>query len=64
MLLRELHSVATWIADVRVRHRTYSQAIKVELQALTMEQAKRMLQAQYGKDSQILSIKFFISVIH
>lgn len=59
MLLRELkiNDFEVWEVDVRVRHRTYSQAIKVKISARNMQEARRLAAAQYGKDSTIIAVR-------
>jgi|TARA_B100000497_G_C7385864_1_gene246544 hypothetical protein len=59
MLLRELQTknFIIFVADVRVRHRNYSQAIKVQISARNIQEARKQLEATYGKDATIIGLK-------
>lgn len=59
MLLRELKQTGfiLFSANVQVRHRYYSQWIPVQISARSTQEAKQMLQAQYGKDAKITGLR-------
>lgn len=59
MLLRELRQTKFFIfdANVQIRHRTYSQWIPVQISARSSQEAKQMLQAQYGNDAKISGLR-------
>lgn len=59
MLLRELQNknFDIFVADVRVRHKYYSQAIKVQISARNIQEARKQLLATYGKDATIIGLK-------
>lgn len=59
MLLRELkqNTFTVFNAHVQVRHKNYSQWIPVQISARSTQEAKQMLQAQYGKDSKITGLR-------
>lgn len=59
MLLRELKSTNFFVftANVKVRQRNYSQWIPVQVSARNMQEAKRLIQAQYGVDSMITGLR-------
>lgn len=59
MLLRELKSTNFFVftANVKVRHRNYSQWIPVQVSARNMQEAKKLIQAQYGVDSMITGLR-------
>ena len=59
MLLREIKSTNFFVftANVKVRQRNYSQWIPVQVSARTMQEAKKLIQAQYGVDSMITGIR-------
>jgi hypothetical protein len=59
MLLRELkqNSFILFDANVQVRHQTYSQWIPVQISARSSQEAKKMLQAQYGVDAKISGLR-------
>lgn len=60
MLLRELKSVGEFIiftANVRVRQYNYSQWIPVQISARNTQEAKKLIQAQYGVDSMITGLR-------
>ena len=59
MLLRELKQsqFTLFDANVQIRQRTYSQWIPVQVSARSAQEAKKMLQAQYGKDAKITGLR-------
>jgi len=59
MLLRELKQTQfhIFVANVRVRTKFYSQWIPVQVSAGTMQEAKRIIQAQYGVESAITGLR-------
>lgn len=59
MLLRELKQTGFFVfdANVQVRHQTYSQWIPVQISARSTQEAKKMLQAQYGPDAKITGLR-------
>ena len=59
MLLRELQTknLIIFVADVRVRHRNYSQAIRVQISPRNIQEARKQLEATYGKDATIIGLK-------
>lgn len=59
MLLRELKSTdfTIFTANVQVKHRFYSQTIPINISARTTQEAKKMLQAQYGLDAAISGLR-------
>jgi hypothetical protein len=60
MLLRELDQkggFSIFTANVRVKQRYYSQWIPVQVSARNMQEAKKLIQAQYGPDATINGIR-------
>jgi|TARA_B110000977_G_C10856559_1_gene407966 hypothetical protein len=59
MLIRELkqNNFYVFSANVQVRQRNYSQWIPVQISARSTQEAKKMLQAQYGTDSKISGLR-------
>lgn len=59
MLLREIKSIdfTVFIANVQVKHRFYSQIIPVNISARSTQEARKMLQAQYGADAVITGLR-------
>ena len=60
MLLRELDQktgFSIFTANVRVKQRYYSQWIPVQVSARNMQEAKKIIQAQYGPDAIINGIR-------
>ena len=59
MLLRELKqsNYIVFDANVQVRQRNYSQWIPVQISARSAQEAKKMLQAQYGPDAKITGLR-------
>jgi hypothetical protein len=59
MLLREIKSTdfIIFTANVQVRNRFYSQTIPVNISARSTQEARKMLQAQYGSDSIISGLR-------
>lgn len=59
MLLREIKSTdfTIFAANVQVKHRFYSQTIPVQISARSTQEAKKMLQAQYGADAVISGLR-------
>ena len=59
MLLRELKQTQFFIftANVKVRSKFYSQWIPVQVSARTMQEARRIIQVQYGVDSAITGLR-------
>jgi len=59
MLLREFKKdlFSIWIANVRVRMRTYTQWIPVQVSARNNREAKNIIYAQYGKDAAITDLR-------
>ena len=59
MLLRELKQTEfqNFSADVKIKHNYYSQVIPVQISARNTQEAKKLLQAQYGKDAVITSLR-------
>ncbi len=59
MLLRELKSTdfTIFIANVQVKHKFYSQTIPVNISARSQQEARKLLQTQYGKDSVISGLR-------
>lgn len=60
MLLRELKQTdlfSLFTANVRVRQQYYSQWIPVQVSARNTQEAKAIIQAQYGKDSAITGLR-------
>ena len=46
-----------FVADLRIRQKFYSQAIKVQTNARNAIEAKKQIMAQYGPDTKILYIR-------
>lgn len=59
MLLRELKQTgfSVFDAQVQVRQKSYSQWIPVQISARSTQEAKKMLQAQYGPDAKITGLR-------
>ena len=59
MLIREMKSSGflMFTADVKIKHTHYSQIIPVKISARNVQEARRLLQAQYGKDSVITGLR-------
>ena len=59
MLLREVKLTQFYIfaANVRVRSKFYSQIIPIQISARNTQEAKKIIQAQYGMDSQITGLR-------
>ncbi len=60
MRLRETFKAPAFhlfVADLRIRQKYYSQAIKVQAQARNAIEAKKQLMAQYGPETKIISIR-------
>jgi hypothetical protein len=59
MLIRELkqNNFYVFSANVQVRQRNNSQWIPVQISARSTQEAKKMLQAQYGTDSKISGLR-------
>lgn len=59
MLLREIKQTQFHIftANVKVRSKFYSQIIQIQISARNTQEAKRLIQAQYGTDTQITGLR-------
>ena len=59
MLLREFTrpEFIVWEAHIRVRNRTYSQAIKIKITARTKQEAHKLIKAQYGPTTQLIYVR-------
>lgn len=59
MLLRELKQTnfENFSADVKIKHKFYSQVIPVQISARNQQEARKLLQAQYGKDAVITGLR-------
>lgn len=60
MLLREIKQKSnfeTFIADVKIKQPFYSQIIPVTISARNQQEARKLLQAQYGKDATITGLR-------
>lgn len=60
MLLRELKQQSTFnifIARVKVPAPNYSQWIEVQISAKNMQEAKKLLLAQYGKNALVTALR-------
>jgi hypothetical protein len=59
MILREIRnqSFDTFRADVRIKHKFYSQIVPVIISAKNAQEAKKLLQAQYGASAVVMGIR-------
>ena len=60
MLLRELKQAdlfSLFTANVKVRQAFYSQWIPVQVSARNIQEAKKIIQAQYGNDAVITGLR-------
>jgi len=59
MLIREVKKsqFSVWIANVRVRQRTYTQWIPVQVSARNNREARNIIYAQYGKNAGITDLR-------
>jgi predicted enzyme related to lactoylglutathione lyase len=59
MLLREIKQTQfnIFTANVKVRSKFYSQIIQIQISARNTQEAKRLIQAQYGMDTQITGLR-------
>lgn len=60
MFIRETFKKAPFfmfMADLRIRQKFYSQAIKVQTSARNVIEARKQIMAQYGPDTKIISLR-------
>lgn len=59
MLIREMKTSAflVFTADVKIKQSYYSQIIPVKISARNQQEARKLLQAQYGKDAIITGLR-------
>lgn len=58
MLLREFkNNFLIFSADVRIKHPHYSQLIPIQISARNAQEAKKIIQAQYGATAVITGLR-------
>lgn len=59
MILREVHKSGfiLFTADVKVKHQFYSQIIPVQVSARNAQEARKLIQQQYGSNATVTGIR-------